>query len=246
MDLTYYGISAFKAVANDGTTLLMDPAIEDNPHCELSVEDFDDIDHILVTHGAFDHLGDAPAIAELNDAPIITDPATNAVLQKQGFPVDLIGGYVTGMELDFDSWSVKVVKSEHVSMFHPGKGGGDFEDVVIGPAMGFFVSIDEHVVYHMGDTSIFKDIELFAELYEPTVSLVPIGEVNFEYLPELYPDEAAMVVEWLDSDVVVPTHYPLETDKVDRVGDFLQHCEERGVTDRTDIEPMQPGETITV
>lgn len=243
MDLTYYGISAFKAVADDGTTLLMDPAIEENPHCEHTVEDFDDVDAILVTHGAFDHLGDAPEIARLSDAPILTDPATNAQLQKEGFPADLVSGYVTGMEPEFDTWKVRVVKSEHVSLFHPGKGGGHAEDIVIGPALGFFVYIDDHVVYHMGDTSIFKDIELFADLYQPTVSLVPIGEVNYDFLPELYPDEAAIVAEWLDSDLIVPTHYPLESD---RVPDFVRHCEDRGVTDRTEINAMQPGETITI
>lgn len=246
MELTYYGISAFKAVADDGTTLLMDPAIEENPYCDLTVDDFTDIDHILVTHGAFDHLGDAPDIAERNDAPIITDQATNTVLQKRGFPTDLVSGYVTGMELEFDSWSVRVVKAEHISLFHPGKGGGHSEDIVIGPALGFFVSLDDHVIYHMGDTSIFGDIELFADLYEPTIGLVPIGEVNFDFLPELYPDEAAIVADWLDADVVVPTHYPVGSDRVDRVSDFKRHCEERGVSDRTDVRAMDPGETIAI
>ena len=231
MRLTYFGQSAFQLSA-DGTTLLVDPWITDNPHTDATTDKFDDVDTILVTHGAFDHLGDAPEIARRNDAPIVCDYATHTALQKRGFPEELLEGYIYGAVHHGEGWEAKVVEAHHQSLFA--------EEGIIGPALAYVISLGDHRIYHMGDTSIFSDIELFGELYEPTVTLVPVGEAE-GYFTELHPDEAALVASWLPSDHFVPMHYPPGSEKPAR---FEEHCEENGVTDEATVHGMAAGETI--
>jgi len=232
MELTYHGYAAVELRAADGTTLLVDPYITDNPHCEHSIKEFDDVDAILVTHGADDHLGDAPEIAVENDATIHCDFATFVHLLNTDFPNENVLGYIWGMEIGRDAWSAKVVEARHISMF-PREG-------LLGPALAFVVSIEDQRVYHMGDTAIFGDIELYGELYEPTVSLVPVGELE-GFLAELPPDEAALAAEWLDSGTVVPIHYPPGSENP---REFRDRCEERGVTDTSDVRLLEPGTTL--
>lgn len=232
MRLTYLGHSAFELDGENDVRLLVDPWIADNPMCDRAPEDFTDVTAVLVTHGAFDHLGDAPAIARRNDAPLICDFATHTVLRDRGFPEDLLVGYIWGPEHEGDGWSAKVVETRHLSLF------GD--EGIIGPALAYIVSLDGERVYHMGDTSIFGDIELFGDLYEPTVSLVPVGQAE-GYFTELHPDEAALAAEWLGSEVVIPMHYRPGSDNPER---FATHCRERGV--ESDVTILEAGETLAV
>lgn len=232
MDLTYHGYATFELSDGKGTTLLVDPWIEDNPFCERPVDSFTDISDILVTHGAFDHLGDAPAIAEANDAEIHCDFATMIHLLDDGFPSDLVSGYIWGMEIEREEWSAKIVESHHLSMF--------WREGLIGPALAYVISVGGERVYHMGDTCIFGDIELYGELYDPTISLVPVGRVE-PHLAELHPEEAALAADWLESETVVPMHYAPGSDNPER---FEEFCEERGVEARSAIRVLEPGSTL--
>lgn len=228
MELTYLGQSAFQFEGAGGTRLLIDPWIEDNPHCDRDVESFTDVSAVLVTHAAFDHLGDAPEIARRNEATLVCDYVTRTALADRGFPTELLEGYVWGAEHTGEGWSAKVVEARHQSF--------DSEAGMIGPALAYVITIDGLSIYHMGDTSIFGDIKLFAELYEPDVSLVPVGEAP-GYFTELHPDEAALAAGWLGSDLVVPMHYAPGSDNPET---FRRHCEELGVVETTEIVPMTP------
>lgn len=229
MDITYLGHSAFQLEAN-GTTLLIDPWIEENPQTAYAVEDFTDITAVLVTHGAFDHIGDAPTIARQNDAELFCDAASYSVLRNDGFPEDLLAPHIWGMHVGRDGFSVRVVQAHHQSAW-PDEG-------IIGPALAYIVTLDGKSVYHMGDTSISRDFELFGELYEPNVTLIPVGGAE-GYYPELYPEEAALVAEWLKSDAYVPMHYS----NPDHPAEFIHACDDRDI--HGDIVPLQPGETLT-
>lgn len=232
MELTYYGQSAFELSDGD-VTVVIDPWITESPHTETTVDAFDDVDAVLVTHGAFDHVGDAPEIARRNDAELFSDAATHTVLtQHRGFPEELADRLIWGIEIEREGWSFKVVDSRHHSAWT--------EYGLISGSLAYIVTIGDEVVYHMGDTAIFKTLELYGELYEPTTSLVPVGAAP-GYHPELYPDEAALVAEWLDSDVVVPMHYAPGSERPD---EFEEHCRARGVDERSEIARMEPDTTI--
>jgi L-ascorbate metabolism protein UlaG (beta-lactamase superfamily) len=61
----------------------------------------------------------------------------------------------------------------------------------------------EPTVYHMGDTDIFGDMALIAEIHEPQVVIVPIGD-RFT----MGPQTAALAVKrFFRPKAVIPCHY---------------------------------------
>jgi L-ascorbate metabolism protein UlaG (beta-lactamase superfamily) len=61
----------------------------------------------------------------------------------------------------------------------------------------------EPTVYHMGDTDIFSDMALIAEIHEPKIAFVPIGD-RFTMSPRT---AALAVRRFFKLDAVVPCHY---------------------------------------
>ena len=57
-------------------------------------------------------------------------------------------------------------------------------------------------IYHAGDTALFGDMKLIAELYAPDVALLPIGD-HFT----MGPREAAMAIRFLNVHHVIPMHF---------------------------------------
>lgn len=235
MEVTYHGCAAFEFTDDDGHTILIDPWIDGNPQATKPVEEFTDIDTIFVTHIADDHLGDAPQIAKQSDAPIVCDFVTSMTLYNQNFPNEYLHPYVWGMEAEGDHWYARVLEARHPSQ--------DIGNQLIGTAQAYVIEFGGEKIYHLGDTSIFRDIELFGQVHEPTVCCVGIGEAAPKYSPELFPDEAALVADWLSphADVVFPMHY---AEGFDRPAQFQTHCEERGVDERTEINLIEPGTTV--
>jgi L-ascorbate metabolism protein UlaG (beta-lactamase superfamily) len=73
----------------------------------------------------------------------------------------------------------------------------------VGVATGFVLTIaDGPVIYHAGDTTVFGDMKLIAELYRPQVAVLPIGG---HYT--MGPKEAAMAVRLLGVKTVLPMHF---------------------------------------
>lgn len=237
MLVTYHGCAAFEFTDDEGRTILIDPWIKGNPQAEKSVEEFDDVDQIFVTHSANDHLGDAPQIAKQCDAPIICDFVTSMTLYNQDYPNEYLHPYVWGMEAEGDGWRARVLEARHPSQI--------IRDQLIGTAQSYVIEFGGETIYHLGDTSIFRDIELFGDIHEPSICCLGIGEAGPEYSPELFPHEAARVADWLapHADVVFPMHY---AEGFDRPAQFRSECEKRGVDERTEINIIRPGTTVEI
>ncbi|MGZ6339895.1 MAG: MBL fold metallo-hydrolase, partial [Candidatus Limnocylindrales bacterium] len=60
--VTWYGHACFEFRSPGGKTILLDPWFS-NPRSPRAAADIDRCDVMLVTHGHFDHLSDAPGIA---------------------------------------------------------------------------------------------------------------------------------------------------------------------------------------
>ena len=81
-DITFIGHSTFSMT--DGTsTLLVDPFFTDNPMTGISPEECS-CTHIALSHGHFDHVADAPAIAMANNALVIANWELGAWVMEQG------------------------------------------------------------------------------------------------------------------------------------------------------------------
>lgn len=228
--LTYYGLSAFSIERGD-RALLVDPWLEPE-WIEGRPDDFDRVDHVLVTHGAHDHLGSAYEVAEQSGAQVITEPAIADHLAARGLPKEQLTSVVWGNRVDEGWFEVRALETRHISYFESEDGP------VSGISLGFYLEVGDVSVYYSGDTAIFRDLELFGDLYEPDVALVPVGHAPGAFAP-LQPEEAALATEWLDVETVVPIHYTPDAPEPDAFADALG---ERDVA--TTVARLDPGEQL--
>eukprot|EP00128_Syssomonas_multiformis_P007913 Colp12_sorted_trinity150504_noHs@24598 len=109
-----------------------------------------------------------------------------------------------------------------------------------GDACAFIVTTpDGHVIYHAGDTDVFSDMQIFSELHQPSVALLPIGDCF-----TMGPKGAAYAVNKLLLSVktVIPMHYgtfPLLTGTPE---EMVAHVTRADVCVRT----LAPGETLAL
>jgi len=93
-ELYWYGHAAFRVTTPSGKVLLLDPWLENpmNPTGPADLEQLDRADLILVTHGHFDHVGNAIAIAQKTGAKLVsTFDLGNALVKVSGYPADQVG-----------------------------------------------------------------------------------------------------------------------------------------------------------
>jgi len=259
LDVTYYGNAAF-SIASAETTVLVDPYLTDNGECPWvasEVLDREDPDACCVTHAAFDHVGDAAELARDERVPVLADPATARYLRSEGVPDDRITSVVWGMEAEIGDLSVRVLETRHASIWE------DDDEFVSGVPLSFLFRDDGGLdrdaapggaestasVYHMGDTSIFRDLETYGDLHDPDVVLVGVGQAYdapaaadgpiTPRISELSTGEAVLATRWLDADRAVPMHYV--NDERQRFLDAMADAE--GVPDPA---PLDPGESLRV
>jgi L-ascorbate metabolism protein UlaG (beta-lactamase superfamily) len=170
MKITWYGHSAFR-LDFSGHAVLLDPFFTGNPgFAGDSDAAIAGISHILVTHGHSDHVGDTIAIARQTGATVVTNFDLCMHLAREG--VESIEPMNTGGTVDLGGFTATLVRADHSSGLV--EAGVTFP---LGSANGIIVKAPgEKTVYHLGDTDIFSDMALIAELHEPQVGLVPIGD----------------------------------------------------------------------
>jgi L-ascorbate metabolism protein UlaG (beta-lactamase superfamily) len=197
MKITWFGHSAFRLDFAD-KVVLIDPFFTGNPAFEGSAEAArEGVTHVLVTHGHGDHVGDTVAIAKATGAKVVTNFDLCMYLASQG--VEAFEPMNTGGTVDLGGFSATMVRADHsaglVEM------GVNFP---LGSANGLIVKAPgEPTVYHMGDTDIFGDMGLIAELHQPDVAMVPIGD-RFTMGPAV----AALAVErFFKLKAAIPCHY---------------------------------------
>ncbi len=220
--ITWLGHSAFQIVI-DGTTLLIDPFLSDNPRASVAAEDCNP-DVILLTHGHQDHVGDTVELARRCDALVVANFEICHWLQKQ--KVQSTHAMHLGGSHRFEWGRLKLTLAHHGSMLPDGSYGGN-------PA-GLLLETADGVIYHAGDTALFLDMQLIGEA-GIDVALLPIGD-NYT----MGPADALRAVQLLQPRVVIPMHYgtwPLIDQDVDAWAGQ--------VADQTESEPivLQPGES---
>ncbi|MBI4330395.1 MAG: MBL fold metallo-hydrolase [Chloroflexi bacterium] len=204
--IKYFGNSAFLITTEKGRKVLIDPCltgVEGRGVTRFRPEDIESVDAIFVTHAAWDHLGDAYEIAARTRCFVLGDPATVWYLKTKGLPMDRVKGTGWGMRGEVAGVRFQTVESRHLSMLR-------LPDVppITGNPNGYIIYTESgRGIYHPGDTSIFRDAELFGELYHPEIGLLGIGGFP-GFSAELTPKEAALMVKWMKLKTVIPHHYP--------------------------------------
>lgn len=214
----WLGHSAFKLVSPAGIHILIDPFLRNNTTTPDEWKEPDEVDYILLTHGHEDHVGDTLEIAERTGCNVVSNVELSGLLKKHGLAEDQAIEFNKGGTISFDDVSVTLVSANHSSSFK-GEYAGD-------PG-GLIVSFEDDItIYHLGDTNIFYDLELYGDLYEPDIIFVPMGD---HYT--MGPREAAVACDLIQADYAVPIHYgtfPVLTGSPD---DFKRYTEEETDTE---------------
>ena len=209
-EVLWLGQSAFRITTPGGKVIVTDPWLQTNPKTPpeyKKLEHFGHIDVLLVSHGHFDHIADAPALAKMYHVPLRAPGDLNYTLMTLGvLPPELLprmnkGGTITpapGIE-------VTAVRAEHSSNYawkNPATQKMETHDG--GEPVGWIIRLEDGFrIYFAGDTAVFGDMKTIGERYHPDLALVPIGG-NFTMDPA---DAAWAIKELIKPKAVIPMHY---------------------------------------
>lgn len=196
------GHSCFLIESTNGLKLLVDPFLTGNKTAAVPADSIHDVDAILVTHGAFDHMSDAVPIARRTNARLFCGPDVAWYARKEGLPAEQISQLVWGTCWPYRGVQIRSVEAKHISSFQYG------EHRITGIPMSFVITLEDGTgIYHSGDTSLFTDLKLVGELYPVEIAILCMDGITG--LPfEMSGDEAAMAARFLNAKVAIPMHYP--------------------------------------
>ncbi|AEA33995.1 metal-dependent hydrolase [Hippea maritima] len=228
--VTWIGQSAV-LIEGKNTKLVIDPFITGNPDVKEGTFKSEDINvnYVLVTHGHWDHLGDAIDIAKRTKATLVAPfELVNYCMGKgveNAHPMHIGGSH----RFSDDLW-IKLTIAHHGSAVI-----NDEEGIVYtGNPCGFLVELDGKVIYHAGDTGLFLDMQLIGQMKDIDLAILPIGD-NFTMGPE----DAAKAVEFLKPKMVMPIHY-LAWDLIKQNPDEFAKL----VGDKATVKAIKPGESL--
>lgn len=241
--LLWYGHSAFKLTTPSGKVLLIDPWLTNptNSNGKADLANLNRVDLILVTHGHFDHVGEAVQIANKTKAKLVsTYDLGQAIVNYSKYPKELVGFETQGNfggELTLLNNEVRVaflpavhsssVASDGTPASYAGNPGGFLISVQNGP-----------VIYHTGDTDLFSDMALIPKFRKVSLMLACIGG-QFT----MGPQRAAEAVKLVNPTTVIPMHYGT-FNLPGTPQQFAQALKSQGI--KSGLRVMKVGETLNL
>ena len=211
--IRFFGIAAFEITLPDGRIVLIDPYLNGNPASPVKVTDLEQVDLVLVTHLAVDHMGDTAAIARNFGCPVVCGPEVKYYLSCEGVNPEQFRTVPWHGQVNPLGIRVRSVPSMHASTAVAPDGHW-----LSGPPMGFILYAAENCrIYHSGDSAIFSDLKLIGQLYRPNLGLICACELEQEYMlslglqdhygNEMSGDEGALAAAWLGLEYAISCHF---------------------------------------
>ena len=196
--LTWLGHGCW-SIEVDGQYLLLDPFLDDSPTAPIKAADVH-ADTILISHGHFDHVADAVAIAKRTGATVYSNFEICEWLGSQG--VEKTEPMNLGGAIDAPFGRIKSTLAHHSSVLPDGTYAGN-------PG-GFHLTLAGKSIYFACDTALFFDMKLIGA-GGLDLAVLPIGD-RFT----MGPADAIEAVKLLSPKKVTPAHYntwpPIEQD----------------------------------
>lgn len=227
--VTWLGHATVHIATAKGTSILIDPFIEQNPKFPKGYKLSQKIDLILATHGHGDHVADLVSVATKHDSTVVGMVELMGWAQSKG--VKKTVGMNLGGSWKHEDVTISLVEAKHSSSIDGGN-----QVIYAGDPTGFVIAVQNGpVLYHAGDTSAFLDMQLIRDLYHPQLAMLPIGD---HYT--MGPQAAALAAKYLGVNTVLPIHYgtfPVLTGTPEELAKLLDGT---GITVRT----ISPGESL--
>ena len=229
MEITWLGHGTFLFKLSSGQTILVDPWTDGNPAYPKNFT-IPHVDTICITHGHFDHIHDAVPLARKFNPEVVAIFETCHWLESKGIqntkPMNKGGSQKVG--------------DLTVTMTHAVHSCGILdEDKIIygGEAAGYVLRLDGgQTAYFAGDTNVFTDMQLIAELYRPELAFLPIGD-----LYTMSPHEAALACKFLQAKKIIPMHFGTFPPLTGRPEQLQEKIQDTG----TKVWALEPGKTVT-
>jgi len=192
--LTWLGHSSFELKLESGEVYLLDPWL-DNPKAPAGYKP-QRVDGILLSHGHFDHIGSVVSLATKFGCPVVGIYDLVNWLESKGVKNGL--GMNKGGTAMVGPLSVTLTHAFHSSTY-----AEDGKFIPLGEACGFILGLpDGRSIYFAGDTDVFGDMKLLADLYKPFLAIIPVGD-----LYTMGPKQAAYACRLMLPSKVIGMHY---------------------------------------
>mgnify|MGYP006291482155 FL=1 len=198
MKLTWLGHSGFRIEIGD-QILLVDPWLSGNPMFpeERRGEAIAGATHVLVSHGHFDHVNDAPGVARDLGIPLVTIFDLASWLEKRD-GIEVVG-FNKGGTVMLGDVAVTMVNAAHSSSLADDEG----RPVYTGAESGFMISHGGRTIYFSGDTDVMADMKLFHDLHAPEIGILCAGgHFTMDMKRAAYAAKT-----FFDFKTVIPCHY---------------------------------------
>lgn len=188
---------------------------------------------ILVTHGHSDHMTGVVELARATGATVLTSVEVAADLSADGLDARQLVGFNIGGAATAHGIRATLVHAQHSSS----RDNPDGRPRELGNPCGFVVELPGGpVIYNTGDTGVFGDMALIAELYDPDILMLPIGDFY-----TMGARQAAKAVELVEPTWIVPQHYATFPGLPGTLADFRQALDP---IFRDRLLELEPGTTV--
>lgn len=227
--ITWLGHAAVHITTPQGTEILIDPFLEQNPKYPKDYKLPGKLDLLLLTHGHSDHIADAVAVAQKHHPQVVAIYELAQWIGSKG--IENTVGMNLGGSYKHKDVTISMVEAHHSSSIQDGK-----QTLYAGDPAGFVIAAEgAPVLYHAGDTSLFSDMRIIKELYAPETGMIPIGD---HYT--MGPKAAAIAAIYLGLKTVIPIHYGTFPQLTGTPAELEEHL--KGTI--TKMIAPQPGETL--
>ena len=211
-EVLWLGQATTRITTPGGKVIVIDPWLTSNPKTPANFKALTalgKVDLILVTHAHFDHIADAPALAKMHNVPVYGPAGLNDSWVKLGvLPLELSPRFGKGgtiMPFGPKGPKITAVHAEHSSELTWKNPVTNKDEVHVGgEPVGYILEMENGFkIWHTGDTAVFGDMRLIADMYHPDLVLLPIGG-HFVMNPQ---DAAMAVREMIKPKYALPIHY---------------------------------------